>query len=149
MLCSSILIDFVMIAEQNGFLWWSVHVLMTHYVHQVKHANETQPAECHAIQASVSHVAEGPPGKPYNTHKAKKQKVTWQQNRFLPRVYSRVRLVNGQDKQKDTEARIYRRNHIYLHTFVSGRFCYQEKVKERGTSFVEWVGKLTHGARPR
>lgn len=142
-----------MFAEQNGFLWWSVHVSMTHYVHQVKHANETQPAECHAIQASVSHVAEGPPGKPYNTHKAKNTKTNCYICRFLLRVYSRVQLVNGQDKQIDTEARIYRRNHIYLHsdikhTFVSGRFCYQEKVKERGTSFVEWVGKLIHGAQP-
>lgn len=38
LLCSSILIDFVneMIAERNWFLWWSVHVLMTRYVHRVK-----------------------------------------------------------------------------------------------------------------
>ncbi len=73
--------------------------------------------------------------------------VTWQQ--YPASIYSRVRL----NKQKDAEARIYRRNHMYLlsdmkHTFVSGRFCYQEKVKEWGTLFVEWVGKLTHGAQP-
>lgn len=127
MLCSSILIDFVMIAEQNGFLWWSVHVLMTHYVHQVKHANETQPAECHAIQASVSHVAEGPPGKPYNTHKAKKTTNCY----MATKQVSSPRLQSSAAGEWTGQTERYRGTHIQTQSHLFTHICQREVLLPR------------------